>query len=146
MLWNRDGGDGFTLVELLVVMVVLGILAAIAIPRFMDQRAQGYNTTALTDLRNLIVVETGLEVESGLTDQPDDIAAEGWNGSDDRIRVCADLQDDGEDIVLTAWHLDGTLQYSWRRSNSVVETNEVDLEETCVAQLGGTPETIWPHP
>ena len=42
---------GFTLVELLVVMIVLGILAAIAIPTAVLQRRKAYETSAKADVK-----------------------------------------------------------------------------------------------
>lgn len=42
---------GFTLVELLVVMIVLGILAAIAVPTAVLQRRKAYETSAKADVK-----------------------------------------------------------------------------------------------
>ena len=43
--------SGFTLVELLVVIAVLGILTAIAVPTFLSQRAKAHDAAVQQDLR-----------------------------------------------------------------------------------------------
>lgn len=59
---RRNGGRsgcaptaGFTLVELLLVIVILGLLAAIAIPKFANTKEKAYDAAVVSDLRSAFV-------------------------------------------------------------------------------------------
>jgi prepilin-type N-terminal cleavage/methylation domain-containing protein len=45
---------GFTLIELMIVVIVIGVLASIAVPKFANTKEKAYLASMKSDLRNLI--------------------------------------------------------------------------------------------
>jgi len=43
---------GFTLIELMIVIAIIGILTALAAPSFISYRIKGYNASSNTDIKN----------------------------------------------------------------------------------------------
>ena len=63
---TRKNEEGFTLIELMIVIAIIGILAAIAIPNFINYRKRSYNTAANADIKNLYT-----SAQAYFTDNPD---------------------------------------------------------------------------
>jgi len=55
---------GFTLIELMIVIAIIGILAAIAIPQFSAYRKRSYNAAAQSDLRNAATAQEAYYVDA----------------------------------------------------------------------------------
>ena len=55
--FDRDDEEGFTLIELMVVVLIIAILLAIAIPTFLGARERAQDRAAQSNLRNALTAE-----------------------------------------------------------------------------------------
>ena len=80
---------GFTLLELLLVLVILGVLAALVVPKFAGRSQQARETAAKSDISSLSTAIGAFEIDNGrypstdeavgaLTSQPSGL--DSWKG------------------------------------------------------------------
>lgn len=62
---TRGAPAGFTLIEILIVVVIIGLLATIVIPKFSSSRDKALVTSMKSDLRNLMTQQEGRLADSG---------------------------------------------------------------------------------
>jgi type IV pilus assembly protein PilA len=133
------GESGFTLVELLVVMLILGLLAAIAIPAFFNQRDKARDADAKTTAKTAqTAIETYSTDNNGAYTNADRAALRGIeptlnNVPDARFTVTA-----GSDTYTIA--IDST---SGNKFSIVRASTGVVTYPCTVADKGGCPSGGW---
>lgn len=92
---RQNGEAGFTLVEMLVVIVIVGILAAVAIPIYMNQRKKGWKSAVESDVKSAAIALSTAVANDGATKSLDKVTPcdGGKNGS--KIQ----LNDDEKTVV-----------------------------------------------
>jgi prepilin-type N-terminal cleavage/methylation domain-containing protein len=62
---NSSKNAGFTLVEIMIVVAIIGLLAAIAIPNFIKARKSSQTTTCINNLRQIDAAKQQWALETG---------------------------------------------------------------------------------
>ena len=119
---TRLDNKGFTLVEILVVIAIIGILAAIAIPQFAKYRKDGYNASALSDIRNAATAQEAYFADNKV-----------YAGSLERLTVTLDLvktpdvnlivTGNGSGYTMTSHHPSGDKTYTLNGPNGTIQSN-----------------------
>lgn len=119
-LTSQENEEGFTLVEILVVILVIGILAAIAIPVFLNQRQVANDAAVESDAHNAV-----LAVESYFTANPNggmpDLAYMRANAPKSANVVIA-LHGTRNDYCIEAKHMNGKKYLNgktWEQNNNL---------------------------
>ncbi len=102
---RQNGEAGFTLVEMLVVIVIVGILAAVAIPIYMNQRRKGWISAVESDVKAAAVNINTIVADKGTSAVDTKLKCEGSDNG-------ASISMAGEKISCTAgvtlvWEVNG---------------------------------------
>jgi len=127
---NKD--EGFTLIELMVVVMIIAVLIAIAIPSFLGFRKSAQDRSAQSELRNVLLSEKAFWLDNGqYTETAADITAFEPNANmnaDPALGVAADLRDVDSDIVcLTRTAESGNTFSLWESASGGTFYGATDL-------------------
>jgi len=138
---SRD--EGFTLIELMVVVMIIAVLIAIAIPSFLGFRKSAQDRSAQSEVRNVLLAEKAFWLDNGdYTETAADITAFEPNArlnADPALGVYIDLATSSDIVCVVRTSASGNTFSIWESSTAGTWYGATDLSAAdCPLAAPGT--------
>ena len=113
---------GFTLIELMIVIAIIGVLAAIAIPQYAAFKSRSYNAASSTDLKNATTAQEAYYVDNqAYADAATDLT--GSYGLTTSQNVTLTAQGTSSTYTISAYHASGDKTYTITGPGGTISSN-----------------------
>jgi type IV pilus assembly protein PilA len=120
MLKKLNDNKGFTLIELMIVIAIIGILAAIAIPQFSAYRKRSYNSSAKSDLRNIATAQEAYYVDNSTYCSDESVLRGNTYGYMQSENVYPTAAGSADGYTITSYHSSGNETYTLHGPGGVI--------------------------